>query len=163
MYIGIDPGKTGAIAFVGEKVVVEDLPLDKERQINSSKLYNNIYQYYCSMEEPIEAIILENIHASPAMGVTSSFSFGQTFGRIEGALSMFENLPIIKVAPATWKATLALNNSAWSKAEKKKRSVQKAEEIFPELKDFLYGTRGGIKDGRAEALLLAEYGRRRGF
>jgi hypothetical protein len=37
-------------------------------------------------------------------------------------------------------------------------SAEKAIELFPGIRSVLYGPKGGVKDGRAEAILLAHYG-----
>ena len=83
----------------------------------------------------------------PGQGVSSTFKFGVSFG---GVLSLAErfNCPWHTVAPRTWKNALQLDSD-------KDKSLLMARELWPDA------PLARKKDnGRAEALLLAEYWRR---
>jgi hypothetical protein len=54
-------------------------------------------------------------------------------------------------APNAWKANLRVHGP-------KSVSTRRAKEIFPVSATWFQGPRGGEKDGRAEAALIAEYG-----
>lgn len=81
---------------------------------------------------------------------TSMFTYGVSYGVIRGVLAA-RRLWYREVPAATWKADLGL----WRKP--KAESVMKARELYPEAADQI-----GKSDGRAEALLIAHWGQRRG-
>lgn len=64
------------------------------------------------------------------------------------------------VKPQQWKKTLGLLGSkGMSQKDKKKLTIGFVKEVFPDAE--IAGPKGGIKDGRADALAIAEYGRRK--
>jgi hypothetical protein len=73
------------------------------------------------------------------------FNYGVGYGAYLGILTALE-IPFQEVRPQTWKKAYSLNSE-------KSRSIIVAQQLFP-------GADIGKKDGRAEALLLAEYARR---
>ncbi len=87
----------------------------------------------------------------PKQGVTSSFNFGYGLGIWEGIIAAYE-LPLEKVSPQRWKKTMLADMG-----KTKDASRYKAISLFPEVAGQLSRVKD---DGRAEALLLAEYGRR---
>jgi crossover junction endodeoxyribonuclease RuvC len=86
---------------------------------------------------------IEFVSASPQMGVTSSFTFGQGYGHLEMALTGWE-VPFERVRPAVWMKEM----QCMTKGDKSV-SKRKAQELFPTLK---------ITNWSADALLIAEYG-----
>jgi crossover junction endodeoxyribonuclease RuvC len=151
-YIGIDPGKQGAVAVLSEDgfPMLYDCPLvGKELDVVSMA---TLLRPYCELGA---VAILEKVGARPGQGVVSMFSFGVGYGMWRGILAAF-GARVHLVAPQTWKAAMLRDTD-----KSKDASVLTAMSLFPGLAaKQLTGSRGGIKDGRAEALLLAEYGRR---
>lgn len=149
MILGIDPGKTGAIALVdpviGEvKVVIDNHDLEKVA---------DYLQAYRDNISNLEAVI-ENVRALPPAqgrrraGTQSSFNFGRAFGVLEGMCKAL-CIPLEYSEPATWKRRAGLIG------EDKAASVELAIRLYPEAAKWL--TRK--KDhGRAEAILIATYG-----
>lgn len=89
-------------------------------------------------------VVLEDVHAMPKQGVTSSFGFGRTKGVIEGVFAA-NGRPITYVSPAKWKRALGLTKD-------KGASRRRAIELWPD-KAALFAR---VKDdGRAEAALIA--------
>ncbi len=64
--------------------------------------------------------------------------------------------PLILVAPKVWQKTLY--GGVPKGSDPKVITMGVASRLFPSVS--LYGPKGGVKDGRADALLLAEYARR---
>ena len=63
---------------------------------------------------------------------------------------------VVLVKPQVWKKYFNLITSKdLTKTEKKHLSIEKAKELFPSVADKLTAS----KDGRAEALLIALYGK----
>lgn len=138
LIIGIDPGKSGGVAWVDHDGVipfarkmpdtVHDLvDLLRVRDLSDAKCY------------------LEKVHAMPGQGVTSMFTFGQGLGQIEGVLAAL-GIPFEWVTPQKWQAALSCKT-----AGDKNVSKRKAQELFPSVK-WTHAT--------ADAALICEYGRR---
>jgi crossover junction endodeoxyribonuclease RuvC len=151
--IGIDPGLSGAIAIIStESLKIFDMPTmtverngKAKRQVSASQLAEMLYLYsgrdchvYC-----------ERVSAMAGQGVTSVFSFGRSFGMIEGILAAFK-LPVTYVAPATWV-------KAVGRGQGKDASRARAMELFPSDQDQFKRVKD---DGRADAALIADWGSR---
>ena len=145
-YIGIDPGKSGAYAFVRECDGRRDAwasPWDEDAFIAAMQ----------SVRDDVVYVMLERVNAFPGQGVTSMFHFGANYGFIQGVLRAYA-MPFETVPPTVWKKSYSLGKD-------KTASVETARCLFPGVN--LKRTQASRKDddGMAEALLLAEYGRKR--
>ena len=181
LFVGIDPGAKGALAAIDEKnciIAGFDWPGDEiQVAIRFKKL---IEKHTCikEKEDPCITAALEYVHAMPGQGVASVFSFGANYGIWQGVLASFQ-IPYMIVSPKEWQKGILkkislptsmtqLLKNAKTKEEKKKakskiaamrkKAIKKAimtaaARIFPAAE--LYGPRGGKKDGRADALLIA--------
>ena len=150
--IGIDPGLSGAIAVMQDKIVINiyDMPVMAEgkknkRQLNSSQLVNIIKENIHEDEETI--VVVEQVNAMPGQGVTSMFNFGQTFGAIKGVCAALK-LPIFFVRPSKWKKHFELINSS------KDASRTKVIEMYPTLSGQLAKKRDVNK---SDAVLIAKF------
>ena len=118
IYLGIDPGISGAMAVYDKEhdifLNVIDLPTceritGKGNQINWKELYNlllNTLSNYSLDELNITACI-ENVGPTPQMGVTSSFNFGFTVGGLNAMMNAL-GFDIIYVHPTAWKRKMGL-------------------------------------------------------
>ena len=104
--MSIDPGLSGAIAVFRHTdaalVDVIDMPTHEltrngkaKRQISASALAGIFTQH-----DP-RHVVVERVSAMPGQGVTSMFSFGRSFGIIEGILAAY-NIPATFVMPSVW-------------------------------------------------------------
>ena len=84
--------------------------------------------------------------AGKGMSSTSSFKFGQNFGTWKGILAAC-GVPFLEPKPQQWQKGLV------KKTDGKKANMAVAGRMFPAAE--IYGPRGGEKDGRADALLIA--------
>ena len=157
IYIGIDPGLNGAVAYLprGGITVVQDTPT---MEVESSGKTRNKYNIaaMAAMLRPYSygsevLVILESVHSMPKQGVASSFTFGEGLGMWKGIIAAF-NLPLEMPSPQRWKKEM-MADMGRDKDASRLRAIQ----LFPEMGDRLERKKD---DGRAEALLLAEYGRR---
>jgi crossover junction endodeoxyribonuclease RuvC len=160
MIIGIDPGLTGAIAFIGrDGYIVEDLPTmangkgkaKVKRQIDPGELAEMIkHQSNQSGEKPIK-VYLERVAAMNKQGVSSVFSLGETYGAIKAVVATLQ-IPIEIISPQEWKKFYNLRRDK-KQSVTKELSRTKAIELFPEA------SLTRKKDHNlAEALLIANYG-----
>lgn len=148
IYIGIDPGKNGGIALI--KTTQEKLVDVKTRVFDESVLVNVLdelqYSYCCKC-------VVEKVSARPGQGVVSMFNFGQNFGFIQGVLKAYR-MPFQLVPSPVWKKEFSVTSD-------KNTSIEVAKRLFPDVN--LKATERCKKDhdGMAEALLMAEYARRK--
>jgi len=137
--IGIDPGKNGGIAWIADgKPCVEKMPDTLQ------DLWELVTDMWNVSPNPCKAYV-EQVHSSPQQGVKSAFTFGQGFGHIEMALTA-AGIPFERVRPQVWQKAMGCLTSG-----DKNVSKRRAQELFPSLK---------ITHATADALLIAEYGRR---
>jgi hypothetical protein len=97
---------------------------------------------------------VELVSSRPGQGVASTFSFGQGFGGVVSichAITQNLNLP----TPQAWKKHFGLKKIKGEKSLSKETIAEKCLELYPEAP--LYGPRGGLKDGRSDAILIARY------
>ena len=144
--IGIDPGKSGGIAWIADgKPCVEKMP---ETLADLWELIDGIKAEASpplGIGETKAKAFIELVHSSPQMGVKSAFTFGNGFGHLEMALTA-ANIPFERVRPQKWQQAMG----CMTKGDKNV-SKRRAQELFPHLK---------ITHATADALLIAEYGRR---
>lgn len=153
MIIGIDPGVSGAIALVdmaGNLRHVHDMPVQakgsgKKQEVNPAALY--AYLQSVVPHGPVVCYI-EQVGAMPGQGVTSMFSFGDSFGCARAVVAAC-GLPIKRVTPQAWKKRFSLTGKEKDMA----RTIcmeawPAAVEHFRRRKDI----------GRADAALIALYG-----
>ncbi len=138
--VGVDPGISGAIALLedGHLVDVYDMPVVAGHV--SAHGVNNLE----SWDTMRATVVIEDVHAMPKQGVTSSFNFGRSKGVIEGVFAAC-CLPIVYVTPTKWKRALGLTSD-------KETSRRRAIEQWPD-KAHLFTRKKD--DGRAEAALIA--------
>lgn len=139
IYIGIDPGKSGGIAWIQDgKPCVEKMP-------ETLKDLWEVIDIISNEDVPMVAYI-EQVSSSPQMGVKSAFTFGNGFGHLEMALTA-ASIPFHRVRPQEWQKEMKCLTGG-----DKNVSKARAQELFPSLK---------ITHSTADALLIAEYGRRK--
>lgn len=115
-YIGIDPGANGCIAVVDTVGYIRDYLTLKD------KTEHDIADWLVDFDYAKDAVI-ERVSSSPQMGVTSSFSFGRSYGFLRGLLVAM-HIPFREVTPATWQKhmkCLTKGNKNVTKAAAQKR------------------------------------------
>ena len=151
--VGIDPGNAGALAFLdpeNARMRIVDMPTF-EFETTRKRVKIDPYAIVREIEaQPVANLYLEEVHASPQMGVVSAFSFGEGKGIILGAAAA-RGIPITEVKPTNWKKIMRVPAD-------KRAAVQRASQLFPAVSPLFKGPRGGVFDGRAEAALIALFG-----
>jgi len=164
IYIGIDPGLTGAVATIdsqGRVISLQDTPTIKVQrggrarneysEPGMAQLLRGIVNSMLDRGHGYQALVaIENVHSMPKQGVASSFHFGVGYGIWRGIIAAL-GLSCQRVEPAVWKKAMGV-------AAVKNSAVAKALLLYPNA-DICYQYRGRTiyQDGRAEALLLARY------
>ncbi len=145
-HIGIDPGQTGAICWIDPngEIGYEDLAGSHFDAINALKRAMG--------DEEKFNVTLEGVGPRGTDGRASMWKFAEHYGVLLGAI-ICHALPFTPVAPSAWKKRFGLDG------KDKGASRDLARQLYPAAGAWL--TR--VKDhGRAEALLLAHYGRNGG-
>jgi crossover junction endodeoxyribonuclease RuvC len=138
-HIGIDPGASGAIAWIdGEGAHSVKLKTMTERDVFDllTSIRVNATEVFAT---------LEAVHAMPRQGVASTFKFGMSYGGLRMAL-VAACIPFETVTPAKWQGAMSCRTKGDKNVTKRR-----AQELFPTLK---------ITHANADALLIAEHGRR---
>lgn len=155
--LGIDPGFTGALAFIDPRnrriLELHDMPLLKveksafkksetRKNVDLGRLANICQS--AQLSYGVALAVVEDVHAYPGQGTTSMFRFGFYSGAIHGVLAAL-GIRVVMQKPAVWKSAMGLSKD-------KALSIAKAKQLFP-LDSKHFFLKG--HDGRAEACLLA--------
>lgn len=150
---GIDPGLSGAVAILdGTRLLtVFDIPTVEEAHGKGTRarIAPALFQDELIGDVRISVAFVEHVNSSPQMGVTSAFRFGEAFGAILAVLQC-SGVRTELVRPQTWKKALGLNNDG-------EVSRARAIELWPDQSAFF---KRKMDHNRAEAALIAEWGRR---
>ncbi len=149
---GIDPGVSGAICVLKERMILEvyEMPTmidgkKNKRQVNGAEV-TNIFLKDLNNEYKAK-VVVEHVTAMPGQGVTSMFNFGQSFGVLKGICAALK-LPIYFVRPVKWKKHFNLIKT------NKDASRTKVIEIFPYISSKISRKKDSNK---ADSILIAKY------
>ena len=154
MILGIDPGFSGALAFINKDkhtVRIYDMPVYKERVNKKNKLRTDADKINELLQEHQPAkCYLELVWTTPQMGVASAGSFMEHKGTLLGCLSA-QGIECDQILPKTWQKGMKCPADA-------RKSVARAVQLFPDCEAKFFGPRGGPKADRAEALMIGMFG-----
>lgn len=139
--LGIDPGASGAIACLPR--FAPDLPSTMKLDATERDVYDFLAPI-CENDLVVHAYI-ESVHAFPGQGLSSTFKFGRNYGFLRGCLIAL-GIPFEEVTPHKWQQAMGCLSGGDKNVTK-----GRAQQLFPSLK---------ITHAIADALLIAEYGRR---
>jgi crossover junction endodeoxyribonuclease RuvC len=158
VYIGIDPGLTGAVAAIYQGgYQVWDAPTleTKTRRYPCVELMASLIESIRGeFDEAVAAV--ERAQSAPQQGIASTFNYGVGYGMWLGVLAA-SNVKTLKPRPQEWMAWV-FSDHGTPNLDKKERSRRRAIQLFPEADLDLKR-----HHGRAEALLIAEWSRRVGW
>jgi crossover junction endodeoxyribonuclease RuvC len=150
--VGIDPGVSGAIALLDDSErIVCDLPTEpvsKGRQVDPVALSHLLTAW-----GPARVVIEDN-RANGGNGSLANYSMGHSIGSIV-AVVLLGGYPLLRIKPQDWQREVGL--ATVHAKDRKAASSARARELFPVLHPDLKRV---ADHNRAEALLIAEYGRR---
>ncbi len=153
--LAFDPGFTGALAWLRahphggiDLLSIVDMPTATIKQGSSptrTVLLTSVLAAHVQnplMPRP-DAVVIEEVHASPQMGVTSAFRFGHAAGILEGVAAA-AGLPVHFIRPAVWTKAAGVR-----KGDDAGRL--RATQLFPERSD-LFARK--MDHNRADAALI---------
>jgi hypothetical protein len=155
MIVGIDPGLDGGIGWIdGDKTGAMVMPtLDKAPDLRA------IAERLRELAPKI--VVIERAQTRAAQSANSGLTTGINYGYLIGWLTGV-GIPFKEVHPATWKAKMgiALRGKDFTPKQKKDKAIAECRRLFPRVLLLASPKCRVDHDGMAEALLLAEYGRR---
>jgi len=148
--VGIDPGLHGGIASLGRNVECKAMPVlptgkGAKRTLDLSRLAQFLGRG--------NHVVIEYQQVYPAQGGVSNFSTGYGYGALQ-ALCVGLGVPYTIVRPQVWKRALGIVRGD------KEQSIIVAKRLFPGVSLLPTPRCRKESDGMAEALLIAEWGRR---
>jgi crossover junction endodeoxyribonuclease RuvC len=154
MILGIDPGVTGCVAAIERGVVsfydTPTITVKKGKRTKLEYLPAQMTQDLELLKSRVAHCFIEKVHSMPDQGSVSTFGFGMGFGLWIGILCAL-HIPYTFVTPQAWKKELMQG------MRDKDAARIRAQQLFPQTVDRLSRK---MDVGRADALLIAEYGRR---
>lgn len=140
--IGIDPGVSGAVAWIDHSGLAG---AEKLKGMTDHDIFEILVDLRLAGDQHGVFAVLEEVHAMPKQGVSSTFKFGVSFGGLRMALAGAA-IPHELVTPAKWQQAMRCRSKGDKNVTKRR-----AQELFPGVK---------VIHANADALLLAEYCRR---
>lgn len=177
LVIGIDIGYSGAVGIVsleGTTQAVYDMPVQTVQSIKKGKTKNKNYldeheilsmiSEFCSrgVFDKVVFFVEKQLTMPGMKGAMAHIEQGKQYGAIRMLVRCVQffmekhytvKISIEELTAKEWQAHFRIGKDT------KGDSVRIAEGLFPNIS--FRGGRGGAKDGRADAMLIAEYGRRR--
>lgn len=154
--IGIDPGHKGAAALVTVEPVVtaNSLHLAKlDHEIvdwsDPQRMITKLSEWSC-----LNVIVragIEKVHGHTGNAIRSNTTFMLHTGWWHGVVDSLD-LPRLEILPRTWQQHFKLRTK---RNHRDKPSMDYMAKHYPYVN--LHGPRGGQKDGRADAFLIALY------
>lgn len=176
-FVGIDPGKAGAIAVIDDRAtILELLPTPMILRPDTTRADYDvpaIADFFRARADRTRSdrgmfVVVERLHPLPSSfkrkggverqggGVVANFNRGVAQGW--GWLLAAFRIPHVFVLPQVWQRSLM---AGWpGPADPKERSVAMARHMWPGVDLRRTPRSRSDDDGKAESLLLAEHGRR---
>lgn len=142
MYIGIDPGQGGGIAWISSGGKIE------AAKFTEQNIIRDLFAIITTHCTPFR-IVLEHVHAMPKQGVSSTFKFGANYGWWRGFLTAWGRT-WQDVEPRVWQRHLGCLTKG-DKNVTKRFAARLVSESGSGVK---------VTHAVADAICLAEYARR---
>ena len=163
IFVGIDPGKEGAIAWMdGARSIIEvrDTPLTADRDYDPIAAYQ-LVQEACAGGTVATCVLIEDTISVPHMARGEKFLPASdkwlhfSLGMWVALFAAFR-IPANVVHPKTWKATIFAGLANDDKAEER-ALIQRF--LGHDIAKKIQGPRGGRMPGRVDAIAIAESAR----
>lgn len=159
--LGVDPGSSGAYCLL----------LPKTREVfflpTAHKPYDTwLWLESAKAEYNLAVCMIEEVGAIQGSAAKATFNFGGNVRQVN-IIPEIAQIPIDKVRPKAWQKFIGLvtpaNLSGPANASKRKTHIKKevaaiASRLYPHAE--LHGPKGGLLDGRSDALMIAHYAAR---
>jgi hypothetical protein len=165
--IGIDIGKHGAICIVNNKLntsTVEPIPM-----IGTELDYQTLHNILEPYEGGNGVVVFEKLGVIFGTSKATAFSMGHQAGAIE-MICVARSIPFTKVPPKVWQKEMFIGITEITKPSKsgkttvrdtKAMALLAIKQLFPNQKLTFGKQATKPHDGLIDAVLMAEYGRRK--
>ncbi len=157
LIVGIDPGKYGGIVAIDKHGEIQFLEVMPQEFLDMVSIFVELVKL---KRAPTMAFV-EKAQVFPGQGGVGNFTYGEHFGTLQSALKT-SGMPYELVPPQAWTKVMHVGCcDASSKSKQKSKQVMK--KLYPGISlTNPHSTRSkNMHDGLMDALLIAEYGRRR--
>jgi hypothetical protein len=157
VYIGIDPGASGAAVAIDGGGRIVGAPLRFSAHKAPGEVGAALTEWLPSLIIAGARVALEGVSSSPQMGVTSAFAFGRAYGEVLGAVAASA-----RTGACTWEI---VTPSVWQRdlhcPKRDKAAPQSAhKKALRAVAERMAG--GALHADVADAYLLAEWARSTG-
>lgn len=159
--IGIDPGKSGSVCLL--------LPATNQVAFKDTTIApHELYQWFRLVDYryTLAVVMVEKVRAIRGAASNTTFEFGRSYERCRYIPELLQ-MSMDDVTPQKWHKFIGMNVPAHLKGEAnknkrppwiKKEVSRLAIQLYP--KADLFGPKGGLLDGRSDALMIAHYAAR---
>lgn len=157
--IGVDPGDSGAICLVADEPSM--IPIFYPTTMHLLEMVE-VYRAW-QHQYDIRMVVVEDVHAIPGAAAGTSFKFGANTERM-AVVPATLGLPVGRIKVKEWQKIMDISVSRNLKGASRKKAIKtKVAEVvknqFPTAS--INGPKGGLLDGRSDALAIAEASRRK--
>jgi len=148
-YMGIDPGATGAFC-----VYIPQLNKLLFKDNKNSSYHIMLWIESIKFNYNLKLVYIEEVHSLFGMSAKSNFSFGWNVGIPHTILNCLGIIPKL-VQPKVWQKHIKVTSKG---KEIKKEVAEICKQLYPECRELVFGPKGGLMDGRTDALMIMHYG-----
>jgi len=146
--LGIDPGLSGALAFLNvEDGILDIVDMPTVSITRNGKTKNEVSAPMLASvirARQVDSAIIEKVGAMRGQGTSSMFSFGRSVGMVEGVLAGLM-IPVDYVTPQRWQKSIGVRDGKDGSREIAARLFPAYAAMFMRKKD----------NGRSDAALIA--------
>jgi hypothetical protein len=134
IYIGIDPGLSGAVVGIGENqqvVFIKKTPVFKSARKGTKYDLEAMWKLFTELKSKFKVFCaIEKSHSRPTDSRPSAWTTGCGFGFWQMALTASE-IPYVIVPPKAWQAEAFASKSLGVQKTTKELSIECAKIVFP--------------------------------
>jgi len=145
-YIGIDPGGKGAYCLL--------VPSTKQAAfMDTTEKPMIIYDWFMQIQKEYNLVVtmIEDVHSIFGTSAKSNFNFGKNVG-VVNTIPLVAGSSVDLITPKKWQKFVGVK----AKGKLIKKDVASiCDRLYPHVN--IYGPKGGLRDGRSDALMVAHY------
>ena len=161
IFVGVDPGKEGAIAGLdqaGDFIQVEPIPLVSSAKGRDEFDLPGIVKILAPLKTfPGVFVTIEKLHPLPRKMGGSAANFARGLSRGWEWMLVALSIPYLLASPQTWQRVMLAGTPGDDTGQ---RAILAAKRLFPGVDLHRTDRSRKDSDGMADALLIAEFGRR---
>jgi hypothetical protein len=153
IYVGIDPGLSGAMAVI-KRGTVQIVPMPEGKGYPEPAMV--FFEFHRLIDETDFCVCVEQTQTRPGQGICSAHRYGYGAGAIHGMLLAMKPRQISIIRPQTWQKHVWAKYGAHG-ADTKQRTYQAMLNCWPQAAGMLTTARGRLLDGNSDSLAIATW------